>query len=134
MAAIDFLKRELESMKNDAVGTIAGTSPEDQTHILLQTSHPSPKEMGERKHQRSISPSLSHSSSYRSLALLDHHMQQSPAIPRAGAGQQHVFSIVDGLALQPKKKRKMTPAERSAYKTTRKIGACEKCKRQKGKV
>jgi len=48
-------------------------------------------------------------------------------------GQQHVFSIVDGFATQPKKKRKMTPAERSAYKTTRKVGACDKCKRQKGK-
>ncbi|RII10818.1 hypothetical protein CUC08_Gglean006818 [Alternaria sp. MG1] len=120
LAAIDFLNRELESMQNEA--------------ILLQASHPGPEELDVCKHQRSLSPSLSHSSSYRSPALVEHHLQQSPTITKIATGQQHVFSIVDGgLAIQPKKKRKMTPAERSAYKTTRKIGACEKCKRQKGK-
>ncbi|KAG9195999.1 hypothetical protein G6011_01120 [Alternaria panax] len=129
MAAIDFLRRELESMQNET----AGTSPGDQTRISPQTSLSAPEKLGERKHQRSISPSLSQSSSYRSPTLLKHHPQQSPAMKKMGTGQQHVFSIVDGLAMQPKKKRKMTPAERSAYKTTRKVGACDKCKRQKGK-
>ncbi|RYO58170.1 hypothetical protein AA0116_g7443 [Alternaria tenuissima] len=120
LAAIDFLNRELESMQNEA--------------MLLQASHPGPEELDVCKHQRSLSPSLSHSNSYRSPALVEHHPQQSPTITKIATGQQHVFSIVDGgLAVQPKKKRKMTPAERSAYKTTRKIGACDKCKRQKGK-
>lgn len=134
MAAIDFLKRELESMQNETAGTMTEMSPGDQARVVFHASHQSLEELSERKHQRSISPSLSQSSSCRSPALLDHHPQQSPAITKIGAGQQHVFSIVDGLAMQPKKKRKMTPAERSAYKTTRKVGACDKCKRQKGKV
>lgn len=121
LAAIDFLNRELESMQNEA--------------MVLQASHPGLEELDVCKHQRSLSPSLSHSSSYKSPALVEHHSQQSPTITKIATGQQHVFSIVDGgLAIRPKKKRKMTPAERSAYKTTRKIGACDKCKRQKGKV
>ncbi|KAL1793663.1 hypothetical protein ACET3X_008645 [Alternaria dauci] len=120
LAAIDFLKRELESMQNEA--------------MVFEASHPGLEGLDVSKHQRSISPSLSQSSSCKPPMLLEYHSQQSPSISKIGVGQQHVFSIVDGgLAIQPKKKRKMTPAERSAYKTTRKVGACDKCKRQKGK-
>lgn len=134
MAAIDFLRRELESMQNEVAGAMPETSPGEQTRIHLQTSHPSVEELKERKHQRSISLSASQNSWHRSQALSDRQPQQPPGMPNIGTGQQHVFSIVDGLAMQPKKKRKMTPAERSAYKTTRKVGACDKCKRLKGRV
>lgn len=51
------------------------------------------------------------------------------------ANTQHfVWSAHDGRPMQPKTKRKMTLEERSAYKETRKRGACERCRRQKGKV
>jgi hypothetical protein len=134
MAAIDFLKRELESMQNEASESTTRTPLGNQELPVLNGPYTGFEGSRERKHQRSVSPALSQSSSYRSPALLGHHPHHLPTIPKTGASQQHVFSIVDGLATQPKKKRKMTPAERSAYKNTRKFGACEKCKRQKGKV
>jgi len=127
MAAIDFLRLELESMQHESTESTTGTSCETQALSALDASRPGVEELAALTHRRSVSPSLSRSSSYRSPVHLDDH------IPQIGVGQQHVFSIVDGFATQPKKKRKMTPAERSAYKTTRKVGACDKCKRQKGK-
>ena len=48
--------------------------------------------------------------------------------------QQFVWSAHDGRSMQPKTKRKMTLEERSAYKETRRRGACDKCRRQKGRV
>jgi hypothetical protein len=134
MAAIDFLRRELEKMQDATAETMTEKPPGDQAPFVFHESHAGLEELEEHKYQRSISPSLSQSNSYRSLALLGHPPQQSSAKPKIVTGQQHVFSIVDGLETQPKKKRKMTPAERTAYKTTRKLGACDKCKRQKGKV
>jgi hypothetical protein len=134
MAAIDFLRRELDSMQNEATNLRPGTPRE--THALsdFDAYGPGLDEPAELKHQRSVSPALSLSNTYRSPVLLDQQNQHTVSTSKIGLGQQHVFSIVDGFAAQPKKKRKMTVAERSAYKTTRKIGACEKCKRQKGKV
>lgn len=59
---------------------------------------------------------------------------QPPTANAVATPQTFVFSAVDGRSLQPKTKRKMTSDERVVYKQTRKRGACEKCKRQKGKV
>jgi hypothetical protein len=60
------------------------------------------------------------------------HVQR--AITPTKNSQQFVWSAHDGKSMRPKTKRKMTSQERSAYKETRKRGACESCRRQKGKV
>ncbi|KAF2638839.1 hypothetical protein P280DRAFT_63413 [Massarina eburnea CBS 473.64] len=72
-------------------------------------------------------PSISISTSPR--------MQPStaPTMMMSTNAQQFVWSAHDGKSLRPKTKRKMTLEERSAYKETRKRGACDKCRRQKGR-
>ena len=62
------------------------------------------------------------------------NVQQSKPKVLAVNAQQFVWSSHDGRSMQPKTKRKMTLEERSAYKETRRRGACEKCRRQKGRV
>ena len=54
--------------------------------------------------------------------------------PPAAKPHQIVWNAHNGKSMLPKTKRKMTLEERSAYKETRKRGACEKCRRQKGRV
>jgi hypothetical protein len=48
--------------------------------------------------------------------------------------QSFVFTAVDISEFQPKTRRRMTKAERQSYKAARERGACEKCRRLKGKV
>lgn len=62
------------------------------------------------------------------------NVQQSKPKALAVNAQQFVWSSHDGRSMQPKTKRKMTLEERSAYKETRRRGACDKCRRQKGRV
>lgn len=52
----------------------------------------------------------------------------------ASGPQQIIWSALNGESMQLKTKRKMTADERSAYKETRKRGACDKCRRLKGRV
>jgi hypothetical protein len=58
------------------------------------------------------------------------YTEPTAAIP----GHHFIFNASDGTAMEQKTKRKMTAEEKAAYKETRKRGACDKCKRQKGKV
>ncbi|CAI6333593.1 unnamed protein product [Periconia digitata] len=54
--------------------------------------------------------------------------------PTTTSSSSHfVWNAHDGRAARPKTKRKMTVEERSAYKETRKRGACSRCRKQKGK-
>jgi hypothetical protein len=48
--------------------------------------------------------------------------------------EQHVFDSRDGQIPNHRKKRKMTQAEKIAYRETRQRGACRKCKAAKARV
>lgn len=61
-------------------------------------------------------------------------LEQPQVISSPTTAQQFVWSAHDGRSLQPKTKRKMTVEERNVYRNTRKRGACDKCRRQKGRV
>jgi len=75
-----------------------------------------------------LSPKLAERTRNESRATADLEQTQPTS------AQQFVWSAHDGRSMRPKTKRKMTVEERSAYKETRKRGACDKCRRQKGRV
>jgi hypothetical protein len=147
-AAILFLSTELEEMKvrdeeqylhPDASDNIQLGSPQSVSIELLD------RRSVESTQQNTISSSCTSPTtpdSARSPKLADRSrsqypgpgLLQSPTANTITNAQTFVFSAFDGRPLQPKTKRKMTSDERVVYKQTRKRGACDKCKRQKGKV
>jgi hypothetical protein len=139
MAAIDFLRSELQRMQS------ATPSPEEACPATPQT--PSRYDIALDDRSRCGSPS---SMSITSSAAAEPRLTPSklfeadaatrPTAPAPSLrivpneAQQFVFSVVDGRPLQPKTKRCMTREEKVAYKKTRKRGACLPCRRNKGKV
>lgn len=141
-AAIDFLTAELYEMQSRDSKPVA-------EHYPPHASSEAPSIFSDalEAHSRQGSPSASESptSSTRFSRSVEPVLQprDTPPIrtpllptlaPTAGSGQHIVFRALDGRTLKPKTKRKMTSEEKTAYKETRKRGACPKCKRQKGKV
>jgi hypothetical protein len=122
MAIIDFFTDELRQMQQARGGTVMAG------RLALQ------RQLDDRMVRHSQSPASSTCSA----------MAGEPQIQQVGGGvvaptdavsaQQFVFSAADGRTMQSKTKRKMTLDEKTAYKETRRRGACSKCKRQKGKV
>jgi hypothetical protein len=130
MAVIDFFREELLQMQQaGGVMPMAGgaamyapsAAPVLHRHVDERISRPS------------HSPA---SSTCSAAAEMQGHTTSMAAVAPADTvpGQQFVFSAADGTMMQSKRKRKMTLDEKTAYKETRRRGACSKCKRQKGKV
>lgn len=136
MAAIDFLRRELEMMQCRSL-QINPTSPQlslissdiDEENSSQESRSPSTafSSLVER-------PEIAENSSYalESQAPLSSNSTTKNRINNTT--QEFIFSAFDGRTLQPKRKRKMTEEEKKDYKRTRERGACAKCKRQKEKV
>ncbi|KAF2727070.1 hypothetical protein EJ04DRAFT_151812 [Polyplosphaeria fusca] len=141
-AAIDFLLKELHSFRAEdseqassipnadwqSVGTPRSDSKE--TVRLVRDSSTS---------QSLYSPSPSVSMSPRTANAMSLNANQNSPLPLRPsspnpAGKHFVFSATDGRAMQPKTKRKMTKDERKDYKKTRERGACDLCRKKKGKV
>lgn len=160
-AVIDFLSEELRQMKCKAPDPSPVFSNADlPQHAQRDDLSAFNDELSNSSRQHSTSTCTSPSvSSVRSSVIADRSARHAaflmaynaePAVstitkPTADPGasgkvnsavaaQQFVFSAHDGRAMRPKTKRKMTLEERSAYKETRKRGACDKCRRQKGRV
>ena len=145
-AAIDFLREELSRMQSGI--PIADASPVESFKSLTQEplvdASNTAVEMvsdGDEFPNSSVSPPLDESLNFPkvlgrasrvSRASGGPEQSQSSALPKSA--QQFVWSAHDGRSMQPKTKRKMTVEERSAYKETRKRGACHRCRRKKGRV
>lgn len=134
IAAIEFLQAELSLMqsKEPAHGDlVALPSPDAPSfsswHTRRGRSSISQSDASSRRLSPSVEPSVHDLKSPATFTDLQ-------AQVTGGSAQQFVFSALDGRTLHPKTKRRMTSKERTAYKQTRKRGACPKCKRQKGKV
>jgi hypothetical protein len=147
-AAIDFLSAELLRMQSRSSATESAsintaeilvqepTPATSRTHvemlsegseILSASGCTSPSIV-----EAMLSPRLAEQMRKASRATADLEQSQAKASPTTA--QQFVWSAHDGRSMRPKTKRKMTTEERSAYKNTRKRGACDKCRRQKGRV
>ncbi|KAH7359705.1 hypothetical protein BKA66DRAFT_225456 [Pyrenochaeta sp. MPI-SDFR-AT-0127] len=145
MAAIDFLTTELREMQSKDQN-VATTEHSADYPALASSEAPSifseTLEGGSRQGSPSVLESPASSAHHsRSVERVLQRQDSPPASAHlvrtqpstTGSGQHIVFSAKDGRTLQPKLKRKMTTEEKTAYKETRKRGACPKCKRQKGK-
>jgi hypothetical protein len=147
-AAIDFLNAELLRMQSrssiiDPVSPIKTRTPiqeptpaasrthvevlSEDSEVLSASGCTSPSIV-----ETMLSPKLAERMRKVSRATVDSEQAQVKASPTTA--QQFVWSAHDGRSMRPKTKRKMTAEERSAYKNTRKRGACDKCRRQKGRV
>ena len=144
-AAIDFLMKELRDMQSRSSDHPTPTEFSQSQPVTPLTDQHSANEVastGSRQHSVSSSNSPCMTTSRPAAVLADRSKEslEQPHSPTRIApltvtkSQQIVFSALDGQMMQPKTKRKMTMQERSAYKETRKRGACAKCRQQKGKV
>lgn len=147
-AAIDFLNAELSRMQSgSSITDLTSTNnvePPRQEPIpiasrlhaevlsegseILSASGCTPSSLIES----TLSPKLVERIRKASQATVDSEQSQAEASPTVA--QQFVWNAHDGRSMRPKTKRKMTVEERNAYKNTRKRGACDKCRRQKGRV
>lgn len=132
LAAIDFLKAELEMMNDlatsqDSMDAGGVGSPSGASHVSQDTTS--------RSSQHSMSPFSSPRLNERDQRHEDQKLKatNSGKTPLQSAMQTIVFSATDGRAMQLKTRRTMTPQEREGYKQTRKRGACHKCKKTKAK-
>ncbi|KAL6160279.1 hypothetical protein ACJQWK_09193 [Exserohilum turcicum] len=135
MAAIEFLQQELREMQAEEAALGSQTYPNVLvTDVVLHG----------RKHQGSISPPPSPTTSYQPPAVTDDNyhgmkvvnamsLKRPSAASNTSPGQEIVFSVADGPIAQRQKRKKMSTTEKIAYKQMRKIGACDSCKRQKAK-
>ncbi|KAL5421274.1 hypothetical protein PMIN04_005749 [Paraphaeosphaeria minitans] len=146
-AAIDFLYAELLRMQSGS----SSTDPNSPSNLKNVPQEPTPaasrlltEVLSEGSEalsasgrtpssliESTLSPTLAERIRKTSQATVDSEQSQAKASPTAA--QQFVWSARDGRSMHPKTKRKMTVEERNAYKNTRKRGACDKCRRQKGR-
>ncbi|KAF1957676.1 hypothetical protein CC80DRAFT_547570 [Byssothecium circinans] len=144
-ATIDFFSEELQRMRSKEVtpfSTIKSAEPS-----LPELSQDAAKVYSQAFSDSSRRPSASGGTSPSVVGSMDSPLVervrpiisaglsptlQPPTTPTANA-QQFVWNARDGKSMRPKTKRKMTVEERSAYKETRKRGACDKCRKQKGR-
>jgi hypothetical protein len=133
MAAIDFLKNELPEMRQQALRT---TASENNNTLTPQDCQSFSNGLNVKSRQGSVATSLSSLSTNQDASSQEHNLLRSgvQAINTTGPAPEIVFSISDGRPVQLRTKRRMTKEEKIVYKTTRKRGACSKCRRQKGKV
>lgn len=141
MAAIEYLRHELLEIQSSApTPTTAAIAPIMNLPLINAKAHNVLADNHVRNPQGAVSvPHSPTSSTHSTHQTLRCGQAGSPRIlsvepTTVASGHHYVFSAHDGTAMQQKTKRKMTAEEKLAYKATRKKGACEKCKRQKGKV
>ena len=145
-ATIDFFMAELRQMKSKDPKSGA---PDYFNELYALASPQSPAFSGRARgiysRRESISSSLSRVSSTGLSASAERnvthsnvpstsYISKSAKSSTSHIGQHLIFSAVDGHTVKPKKKRKMTSEEKTAYKKTRIAGACSECKKMKSKV
>lgn len=145
-AAVDFLNAEISLMQtgNSITGVIS-----QKKSISPSLEHPldDSKTVGEvpLESRRVLSPSVCTSPSVTESSTSPRLAEPTSRGSQADSGQSHapasptnaqqfIWSAHNGQFMRPKTKRKMTVEERNAYKETRRRGACDKCRKQKGKV
>lgn len=152
MAAIDFLKTELEKMGAASESAQSPGSPLDTSNEYRDTR-------GHTRHDIQASQSFvsyphsavsqaspSVSSSLDSPRIRERARQANTdsgkpsenasvvsTVPVVSA-QTFVFSAMDGKPVQTRSKKTMSNQERQEYRKTRQRGACAKCRRTKAKV
>lgn len=125
-AVIEFYDAELGRARNLVVGSVTPSSPDNlvTTDVFMhpRESSSSSEESGSPRWQ----PSGFHGPSAS--------VYRTQKRKRSGIeAMQATFSIVPGGG-KPRTKRPMTDAEREQYKHTKKVGACDPCRKRKRKV
>ncbi|KAF2005396.1 hypothetical protein P154DRAFT_337406 [Amniculicola lignicola CBS 123094] len=146
LATIQFLIVELDAMrKKDSEQSKISKSAEDQeTRYSNNPANGAADDLdyGCNPQHMPSSESPSGSSSVHSPELVDRSrtLVEDASGPAASStlsreGEQIiVFDAKDGRSVQPRTKRRMTYEEKIAYKRKRRIGACDQCRRSKGRV
>ncbi|PVI03132.1 hypothetical protein DM02DRAFT_268172 [Periconia macrospinosa] len=146
-ATIDFFMGELSQMQSKDSPTITIAKPFGAVisgpppYTSTVFSSPVPTHSRPQTASGCTSPSFKETSSSPrpieyfkpTVSLAPSTSFQPPTTTSTTSSSQFVWNAHDGRAARPKTKRKMTIEERSAYKETRKRGACSKCRKQKGK-
>jgi ribonuclease HI len=131
IAVIKFFQEELLQMQYTRRAVSMADGAATYASLAAPVLH---RQVDERVSQPSHSPASSTCSAAPAEIQGQTTSIAAVAPAEAVSGQQFVFNAADGKMLQSKRKRKMTLDEKTAYKETRRRGACSKCKRQKGKV
>lgn len=147
-AAIDFLNAELSRMQSENLTT--DPIPMNVFNVATQEASPgaaslNAEMLSDGSEPLSVSgctsPSILDPTRSPGVAEQTNRTARVPADPILSptkssptSAQQFVWSAHDGRSFRPKIKRKMTVEERNSYKETRKRGACDKCRKQKGRV
>lgn len=143
LAAIEFLKYELEKMQAPSTEGSASMEPASSVGMTPQSGINSSHDaipVDSRSQTRTCHTSPSVSGSIASPLLAERTRpsvdQKYPAeqASMVGTTQTFVFSATDGKPMQQRTKKKMSMEERRDYKETRKRGACLNCRRAKAKV
>ncbi|KAF1972272.1 hypothetical protein BU23DRAFT_165141 [Bimuria novae-zelandiae CBS 107.79] len=148
-AVIDFLSEELCRMQSgvsiaDGI-TLEGSTSPSQLPIMNGSKPVTMEALSDGNDALSVSgytsPSVIGSLAspipterVRKGSRVTTNLEQSQQTASPTSARQFVWNAHDGRSMQQKIKRKMTAEERNAYKETRKRGACDKCRRQKGRV
>jgi hypothetical protein len=136
MAIIDFFTEELRQMQQGRSVATVTTGRVALYSAVPPVLHHQVLDDRALRCQHSPSPAGSTCSAAAVSAESpgQHRSMVAVAPLEAVSGKQFVFSAADGKLMHSKTKRKMTLDEKTAYKETRRRGACPKCKRQKEKV
>jgi len=119
MAAIEFLQQELEEMRAKEAALIS---------LFCRKGSAQDVTLTDCQHPKSASSPYALSGSFPLPTLTDEYRLDS------NFGQEIVFSIANGPLMEGKKRKKMNQEEKEDYRKTRKLGACDNCKRHKAKV
>ncbi|KAH7117156.1 hypothetical protein B0J11DRAFT_510154 [Dendryphion nanum] len=137
LATIDFLRGELERMKASISERELADAEDAGSPSVASLNH---RDLIASSHHSISSCSSPSTPSLPSPQLADRDQHLSELHPDTCHSSQYlpgsttfVFSAVDGRAMLPKTKRKMTSQERESYKKTRIRGACKTCKRTKAR-
>lgn len=126
-AVIEFYEAELGRARNLGVGL--DTPPSSPPNMVRNDGVWHQREGGSSSEDSEMPRWQSSNSQW---ARASGHMSQKRK--RSGIeGMQATFSIVPGGG-KPRTKRPMTDAEREQYRHTKKVGACEPCRKRKRKV
>lgn len=119
LAAIEFLEQELREMRAKEAALISSSYREGFVQDVTLT---------DSQHRENGSSPYASFSSFPLPAFTDEYRLDS------NFGQEIVFSLADRPVTEGKKRKKMTQEEKDDYRKTRKLGACDNCKRHKAKV
>lgn len=127
MAVIKFFQQELEKIQSPTSNVVP---PHDIQSGELK-SDINTYSNGSRLQSTSPGDSTAASGSGDSPRLVSN---RHPGADNPQFAPFSVWNVFDGQTTKPKTKRKMTEAERKEYKRVRLVGACDHCRKQKGKV